>query len=507
MTASYSTALEQLRVAADDIRMVMNGPEDGECQSSSSPTLEWVPLEQVGGRIVVQSLRSPISSPPFDSSAMDGYALRSAATAEASPETPVLFRVLGTIAAGDNVASGFADPDSSGAIVSGAVRGKKIAPVDNEKFLASERQLEPCAEIMTGAPFPRTGLGECWDACVRLEDVVAVAVQGRRCIAVSKPVPANAHRRLAGHDIQAGQVLLRPGQIVKSSHILALASVGITTLPVLQRLRLGIWSTGREIVAMTKTGRGGRISEPASGAVHDVNGPYLMAASQEAGASCAFLGTLDDCLDNMADAFRMQVALGEFDVLLTTGGVSVGRFDVVRAALNRIGARVVFHGLDIRPGHPVLFALIPPLGEQKGRQRQRPAPTAFFGLPGNPGATAACFKFLVVPYLRRLGGQEPAQPIQARLLSPGSADAKNGVTNEGSKLKDLDRFSPGVLDILETGECTVVDIGRNNGPAKLAQFVSADCWIHYGSQRLPSLGERQGRQIVPCYPTSLANGG
>jgi len=377
---------------------------------------------------------------------MDGYAIRSQVTVTAGFKRPVKFRIVGRIAAGD-------DPDNL------ALDSADMSDNDEAKV---------CVEIMTGAVFPAG-----YDACVKMEDTILHEEFGpgqhhHQSISVSKPVPHGANRRLAGFDMQRGQTILREGETLRLAHVLPLASAGFTSVSLVRPPRVGILSTGKELL------RAG---------CSDINGPYLVAATTALGALPDFLGIVDD---NMA---QLELCLHEagfagngYDVIVSSGAVSKGRFDFVRAVLDRMGAEVVFHGLAIRPGHPVLFALLRPACGSGSR-------IPFFGLPGNPGAAAACFHFLVVPYLRAMQGQPREQPRAARLVNPPK------VIRSG-----LDYFQHGALLVGAGGELAV-ELSRDQSPAKLGPFVSANCWVHLNG-RTGGDGVEHAPEIVDCYTFS-----
>ncbi|KFA66031.1 hypothetical protein S40285_03678 [Stachybotrys chlorohalonatus IBT 40285] len=405
VTISYASALAKLHAAAEKVKSSL---QPADCE-------EHIPLDHVVGRVAARDYYSPIATPEHDTSAMDGYAVRSEATRCASPSSPAVFRVRGTIAAGD-------DP---------SVALAKLGTDDVE-------DMEPCVEIMTGGRFPVCGPGARLDACVRVEDTAVVrAGHGHpdigedfpgpgTYIAITKPIQAQSNRRFAGEDIQENSLVLRAGQLINSSHLLALASVGISSLSVYSKPRVKIWSTGAEVT-----------SGPAK--VRDVNGLYLTAAARELGAEAAFIGALKDDIDCIARTIQDTLAKDPADVLITSGGVSIGKFDYIRDAVEKIGATIIFHGLAIRPGHPVLFALLP---SPRGK-------VAFFGLPGNPGAAAACFRFLVAPYLHNLLNQAVEEPVAAQLEC-----AQDGM-GESDHVKrtscDRDIFRPGTESMTGIG--------------------------------------------------------
>ncbi|KAF5700145.1 molybdopterin biosynthesis moeA [Fusarium mundagurra] len=439
MTIAYDSALSKLHQAAIKIR-------EGQDESDR---IELVSLDEAVGRVSACDHYSPISTPEFDTSAMDGYAICSESTRLASAEHPVFFCVTGTIAAGD------------------------------DSLTLPSRQLsdgpEPCFEIMTGGRFPEGVLGEVFDACVKVEETVRIVTKDPGigpCIAISKPVPRYANRRFAGEDIQKGDLVIKQGITIRASHIMPLASVGIETIRVQKKPRVSIWSTGNELTSQKSH-------------IKDVNGVYLTVASKEAVADATFGGSITDEVYALVQTIKDRLESSAVDILITSGGVSVGKFDHVRQALEALGATIVFHGVAIRPGHPVLFALLHSAWGE----------VAFFGLPGNPGAAAACFKFLTIPYMRYLLGQEPEKPVLARLedLQLGSSSRKS-IMDAPNRGLNYDRFRPGVLQMKDSEVLTVHEAAGGFGPAKMTPFVQANCWIHITANEIIEAG-----QIVSCY--------
>ncbi|GAB1317795.1 molybdopterin adenylyltransferase [Madurella fahalii] len=420
--------------------------------SSRSAPQRHVPLWESTGGIVAHNLACPKSIPEYDTSAMDGYAINSAATTGAAPETPVLFRVEGTLAAGDHPRT-------------------LLRPTAD-----TDDQVEPCIEIMTGAIFPEFGpKGKPYDACVKVEDTVLVdggppQAHSDRHILVTKPVAPNANKRFANSDIRKGDVILSRGEIVGPSHIMSLAAVGLESIPLVRKPRMAIFSTGRELVN-------------GQGATRDANGPYITAAAREMGLDVDFLGIVDDDAVSLHCQVEKMANSGLYDLVITSGAVSKGKFDHVRHVLEQLNAEIVFHGLAIRPGHPVLFALLPAKDARK---------TAFFGLPGNPGAAAACFRFLTVPYLRALQGQPAERPILARLSSPPGA-------SQPKPAQPTDCFRHGIVSISLEGQLTVQP-SADQSPAKLGPLLSANCWIHFKPDSSPP--PASPALLVECYPLS-----
>jgi molybdopterin molybdotransferase len=197
---------------------------------------------------------------------------------------------------------------------------------------------------------------------------------------------------------------------------------------------------------------------------------------------------LDDDKDSLQKNIQAVADAASFDVVITSGAMSKGKFDHIRAVLEEIGAEIVFHGLRILPGHPVLFALI------SGRNGKTP----FFGLPGNPGAAAACFRFLAVPYLRNLQGRTKEQPIMARLVRQElTSKSKHGC----SAMPNTDCFRHGLLSTSATGQL-IVEPSLDQSPAKLGQFTATNCWIHLRPNDMGTGPNPIGMDVVECYPIS-----
>jgi molybdopterin molybdotransferase len=438
MAITYEQALEKLHKIAHIYSEDRNG------------LTETVPLLDALGRIAGKDQASPVSTPPNDTSAMDGYAISSKATIEASPENPVSFVVKGTIAAGDMPVALANEP---------------------------EKGLYPCVEIMTGAQFPDSISGAPFDACVKIEDTISLGTgvlefesKAHVCVSVRKAMPLNANRRFAGGDMKEGDVILHEGDVVSSRHIMALASVGITDVKVRRKLRVAVWSTGNELSEGPSMGRN-------DSHIFNSNGPFLSAALKEIGVHVEYQGILQDNRDSL-EAALSSAGAGSWDLIVTTGAVSKGKFDFMVPALEELRADIHFHGVAIRPGHPVLFATT----------KHETGVTPLFGLPGNPIATAACFRFLVVPFLRIMLGQVCERPEAATLLVP---DTKLSISSPSH----LDCFRHGNVGKNGQGR-RIVALSSNQSPAVISHFASSNCWVHLPKGNPLDLQER----IVYCYP-------
>lgn len=295
---------------------------------------ERVPLREALGRALAEDLVAPRSLPPFDNSQMDGYALRAADAARAGARLPVSLEVF----AGD-------------------APGAALAP-------------GTCARIFTGAPLPAGA-----DSVEMQEEV---SRQGATAV-FRRPAEAGRFVRPAGADVREGAVALRRGSPVDPGAVGLAAGLGRSELAVHRRPRVALLATGTEIVPLDRP--------PGPGQIVDSNSHALAAAALEAGAVPQLLPLASD--DRAALRASLRAARGA-DVLVSTGGVSVGEKDLVRAALQAAGARLDFWQVAVRPGKPVAF------GRWGG--------AAVFGLPGNPTSAWVTFELFVRPALRALAG-------------------------------------------------------------------------------------------------------
>lgn len=317
-----------------------------------------VSLPEAAGRVLREELEADLDVPPFDTTAMDGWAVRSAELRGASGSSPVTRTVAGGIGAGS------------------VPRG----PLPAGSAL----------KVMTGAPLPRGA-----DAVVPVEK--AREEPGGGAVALLEEVERGSHVRSRGEVIRAGRRLLSAGRTLTPADLVLAVSAGRESLLVGPRPRAAVLVTGDEIVPAG--------SRPGPGRIRNTNAPLLLASLARAGAEGSDLGTCRD------DAALLHERLGQAleagpDLLLTTGGVSAGDYDLVAEVLSALGCQALFHGVAMRPGKPVLFA-------RRGR-------TLVFGLPGNPVSTAAAFDLLVLPALRSLAGARPPfpPPVDARLAAP-----------------------------------------------------------------------------------------
>lgn len=357
---------------------------------------EMLPLGDACGRVLADSILSSRDVPPFANSAMDGFAVRHADL----DGKPTRLRVLEMIPAG-------------------RLPAHVVAP-------------GCAAKIMTGAVMPAGA-----DTVVRVEDT---AEEGE--LVVIRIVPkSGANVRYAGEDVKAGEVVLHGGRRLRPADIGVLASVGHAVVRVRCRPQVAILATGDELV---------EVGQPvAPGQIVNSNAPTLAAAVAAAGGMPRLLGIVPD--DEQASLAYFEQALGA-DMVLSTGGVSMGVLDLVRATLARLGVIEEFWKVAQKPGKPLAFG--------------RRGPTSVFGLPGNPVSALVCFYVYVVPAIRqRLGLADLHYPtIEASAAEDMRASA--GLTDfircviegkqGGYQVRSTGTQSSGVLRSLSLGDGLLV---------------------------------------------------
>jgi len=304
---------------------------------------ERVALLDALGRVLGEDVVSDIDVAPFDNSAMDGYAVRAVDVADASADSPVVLDVVEYIPAG-------------------------VAPTVTVATGEASR-------IMTGAPMPEGA-----DAVVMIERTEAGAADGAPggTVEILAPVKAGENVRYRAEEVRAGEAVLVKGEVVGAAAIGLAASVGHQTLTVNRRPRVAIVSTGDELVEVSE--------RPGPGQIRNSNSYSLAAQVLAAGAEPHTLGI---ARDNVEHTRSLLGRASEFDLMITTGGVSMGDLDVVKGVLEEIG-ELEFWKVAMRPGAPQTFGTI--------------GGTPFFGLPGNPTSTMVGFELFVRPAIRKMAG-------------------------------------------------------------------------------------------------------
>lgn len=314
-----------------------------------------------------------------------------------------------------------------------AAGDESLRPVQDHNTF-TEDSLPICVEIMTGAPFPEMMYPDL-DGVVKVEDAVEInPSKGSsrwgcdRYIEIRAPAMNKQHRRPAGTDYKKGDIVVSAGETIEPRHIMALASLGYQSevdpmpelngvsasrdccRPIVMSLtpKIGVLSTGSELIDVTTMPGGESIADTQ---LYDSNGPYLChALNSRHAVDVQYLGTVKDQIELVEQRISIAIDSLDIEILIMTGGVSKGRFDFTRHIIEEcFDGKVVFHGVKMRPGAPVLFATMErrlPHSDIKTRR------LAIFGLPGNPLAAAAGLQFFVRPYLDFLKGMSGNEPLQ-----------------------------------------------------------------------------------------------
>ncbi|MFF2889092.1 gephyrin-like molybdotransferase Glp [Paenibacillus sp. NPDC057967] len=317
---------------------------------------EQVPLAEAGGRRLAQQLLATSDWPPFARAGLDGYAVRAADTAQASPEAPAALRVVDTVAAG----------------------GLALAAV----------QPGTAARIMTGAPVPRGA-----DAVVMLEQTAEGMAGGERTALVKAAARPGQNVAPQGEEFRLGSPIAAPGELLRPGHIALLGTFGYADVPVYRRPRVAVFATGSELLPVA--------APLAPGLIRDSNSAMVAAMIRQHGGEPLLYGALPDEPEAVREALRGIV--GEANMIVTTGGVSVGDYDAMAILLRSLhhyggeqqesGASqdmLLFNRVSMRPGSPTSAAWM------DGR--------LVLALSGNPGACFVGFELFGVPALRAMQG-------------------------------------------------------------------------------------------------------
>jgi len=360
--------------------------------------VERRPLEESLGLILAQDLQAPEPLPSFPRSGMDGYAVRSEDTRRATREEPVTLPLAGVIPAGHPL-------------------GEELKPGTT-------------VSIMTGGAIP---VGA--DAVIRMEEVRVTPLG----VKIFRYVPPMENVAPIGEDVAEGQTILPEGHLIRAAEINLLAAIGIEEVPVYAPPRVGILTTGDELAEP---------GEPLGpGKIRNSNGPGMAALVTAAGGVPVRLGVARDVADVIAGALSHAT---DCDLILTTGGVSVGDFDVVREALTVMGAEQLFWRVAIKPGTPVCAGVL----ENR----------LVIGLSGNPAAAITNFDLLVRPLLDALNGK-------SRL---GLREAEGLLDQPVTKMNPLTRFLRAKAYNTADGEIHIdTDMSQRAGVLSSMAFANA----------------------------------
>lgn len=361
---------------------------------------EKVDILSAVGRVLAKNIKSSLNLPPFDNSAMDGYAVISKDTKGASSESPRVLRLLEDLPAG-------------------AIPKFRITPGTT-------------SQIMTGALMPKGA-----DAVLMVE----YTRQSGDRVDILKETRPRENVRFAGEDFKKGRVVLRKGTLLGPPHLSALATQGIKEIPVYRRPKIAILATGSELIDIRQPPKPGKIRES--------NSYSLFAQVLSLNAEPILLGIAGD---NEQDLKRkITRGLKKADMLLTSGGVSVGKYDLVKDVLQDLGMRLHFWQVAVKPGRPLMFGTINNL--------------PVFGLPGNPVSSMVSFENFVRPALLKLmGRQDLLRPLVKAVL-----------THQIRKKAGRREYLRGLIKVRQ-GKFYVSSAG-DQGSANLQAILSANCFI------------------------------
>ncbi len=385
------------------------------------------PVTGIPGYVAAEDVAAPLSIQPFDNSAMDGFAVIRADLESANENSPAALQVAATVAAGDS---------ADGITVA---RGS-------------------CARIMTGAPVPAGA-----DAVVPVE---MAEMQDGTALFKTCPRPFD-HIRRAGEDFKKGDAVLVKGQMLGEAHILPLATLGIAEVSVYRKPRAAFLATGKELVD--------DLAKPLSGGeIYNSNGPYGKAVLERLGAEVVAAETVPDDAEAFADTLQ-KLAGENLDLIVSSGAVSAGAFDFVRRVLEKNGAEILYHKIAMKPGKPNLFARLP-----NG--------TLYFGLPGNPVATAVGLRFFVDAALRAMTGRAAEKPVPAVAETPFS------------KKPGLQMFLKADARIGEEGRLAV-RFSAGQMSFMVHPFLTANCWA-VAPEAASEIRAGETVEIYPFFPHS-----
>ncbi|SMC37943.1 gephyrin-like molybdotransferase Glp [Sporomusa malonica] len=393
-----------------------------EAQSSLLELVQPVKQSQVSlfdavGRVLCRDIQSGVNLPTFNKSPLDGYALQAKDTEQAELSNPVILEVI------EEVRAGFM-PENK--VISGST-----------------------IKVMTGAPIPE-GANE----IVKYEDVKREG----NFIKLFYPLTPGKNVIQAGEDVLQGETIAQRGTLLTPPLVGLLAAIGVAEVPVYEKVKIAILSTGDELLDPSK--------ELLPGKIYNSNLHSLGAFCSQLGAEPISMGIVPDEKDAIVE--RITQALKESDLVITTGGVSVGDYDVVPDALKQIGADKIFWKVDMKPGSPVIAA----------KQNNK----LIIGLSGNPAAALITFDLIVVPLIKKMMGLEKQFPAKIFAILTENFNkpsqqrrflrAKVQRNNEVNYVKLTGEQSNGVLKSMI--DCNaLIDVPAGSGPLIAGQEVSA----------------------------------
>ncbi len=393
---------------------------------------EYIDSEKSLNRVSSENVYSNSNHPSANNSSLDGFAIKSNDTKNLNRKNKKLFEIIKTVAAGDRPTN------------------KK-----NKNFQT--------IEIMTGTVLPKK-----FDAIIPIEEINFFPNKTfPKYIIVDKKIKKNQHIRFKGSDFRKNDLIIKRGTILQPNHILAFKALGIKSIKVKKKPNILFFSSGNEI--------SNKENIP-TWKVRNSNTFYVQSIKNSFLFNFFNGGILRDKDDLIFEKKIKKMLNSKIDIIITSGGVSAGKFDYIPKILNKFKLSQYFKGVAIRPGKPILFGKI--FGKQK----------VLFGLPGNPLSTAACFRFFVYPYLENLLGTKKDKPIKAILK------------NEFKKKINFTRFVKSKLNTTKDGKIEV-KILKGQESYKIQSFVNSNIWTVLPAGK----SKFEKNDLVECFLSNHSN--
>ncbi len=381
-------------------------------------------------RICSENIYSRFNYPASNNTAFDGFAIDSTQTKNATKNKQIKFKILKTIAAGDN---------------------PKIKNISKNS----------CIEVMTGAIINKP-----FDTIIPYEKSEVIRIKNHKYLIINKKIRKFNNIRFSGSDYKKGQIVLKKGDIIKPSDILVLKTLGIKHIKVRKKIKIIFYATGNEITNHENI---------PNWKVRNSNGYYLKSFSKILPLEIKEKSILRDRDERKFLRELKKNTKNKIDIIITIGAVSAGKYDYVPRVIKKINGKGYFKGSKIRPGKPILFSKLTPN-------------TAFFGLPGNPVSTAACFRFFVLPY------------IFSSLGYMGNTSMKAKLKNNFKKKKDFTRFIKGKITVSKKGHLEF-EVLKGQESFKLKPLAKANVWGQFNNGQ--SIFKKGA--LIDCYTTFGVN--
>ena len=383
-------------------------------------------------RVSSNNIFSKVDNPADNNAAFDGYVINSKDTKNLNKKKSKLFKILGTIAAGD-------------------------------KTLKKKFKRFNTFEITTGSIIPKG-----FDTIIPIEQINFYPnKRNPKYILIDNKIKKYQHIRFKGSDYKKNDLLIKKGTILQSTHILALRSLGFTSILVKKKPNILFFSTGNEISNQ---------NEIPKWKVRNSNSHYIKSLNSNLLFKFNNGGILRDKHQIKFEKEIKKIFKSKVDIIVTSGAVSAGKFDFIPTVIKKFKLSNYFKSVAIRPGKPILFAKI------KGK------PKVIFGLPGNPISSAACFRFFVYPYLQEILGLEAEKPLKAVLKKPFNKNI------------NFTRFVKSKINTTKNGKIEI-EILKGQESFKIQSFIKSNIWT-----LLPS-GKSKFKKgdIVDCYFPNYSN--